>query len=75
MNVEQLREVHQARPFRPFTLHIADGREITVPHPEFLAQFPTGRAVIVTQPNDDYDVIDLLLVFSIEVGNGKPETN
>lgn len=74
MNVEHLRKVHQARPFRPFTLHIADGRAITVPHPEFLAQFPTGRAVIVTQANDDYEVIDLLLVSSIEVRNGRQET-
>lgn len=67
MNAEHPHKVHRARPFRPFTLHIAAGRAMSVPHPEFLAQFPTGPAVIVTQPNDDYEVIDSLLVSSIEV--------
>lgn len=26
MTIEPLREVHRARPFQPFTLHLADGR-------------------------------------------------
>ena len=42
MNIEALRKVHQERPFQPFDLHIADGRIIHVPHPEFLAVFRGG---------------------------------
>jgi hypothetical protein len=30
MAIEQLRRVYEARPFRPFTIHLADGREILV---------------------------------------------
>lgn len=72
MTIEQLRKAHQARPFEPFQLHLADGRKFNVKHPEFLAQFPGGRTVIVTLPDQSFEVIDLLLVTSIHVGNGKP---
>ena len=70
MNVEQFRQVHRAHPFRPFRLHIADGREIKVPHPEFVAQFPSGRAIIVTHPDESFELIDLTLVTSISVSDG-----
>jgi len=71
MNVEQLRQVLRAEPFRAFKLCVADGRQIRVQHPEFLAFFPTGRAVVVTQPDDSYDVLDLLLVTGVHVENGE----
>ena len=72
MNIESLRQVHQARPFQPFDLHVADGRTLHVPHPEYLAQFPGGRAILVTHADYSWDVVDLLMVTSIHVSNGKP---
>ena len=73
MTIDQLREVHKARPFQPFTLHLADGRPIRVPHPEFLAYFsPRARTVSVAISEHAFEIIDLLLVVSIELGNGKP---
>jgi hypothetical protein len=74
MTVEQLRRMHQARPFQQFTLHMADGRQIHVDHPEFLAVFPSGRTIVVTQPDESFDIIDLLLVTSIQVANGRKRT-
>ena len=71
MTNEQLKIAHEARPFRPFRLHLADGRAFAVDHPEFLAQTPAGRTVIVTMPDERFEVIDLLLVTSLEVLNGK----
>ena len=72
MTIDQLREVHRARPFQPFTLHLADGRPIRVPHPEFLAYFsPRARTVSVAISEHAFEIIDLLLVTSIEVGNAK----
>lgn len=70
MTVDQLRQFHQARPFRPFSLHLADGQSVAVRHPEFLAQSPSGRTVIVYGRDDAFDVIDLTLVTRLEVGNG-----
>jgi len=71
MTVEQIRQVIRAEPFKPFSLCVADGRQIRVEHPEFLALFPTGRAVVVTQPEDSYDILDLLLVTGVRVEDGK----
>lgn len=66
MTIEQLREVHNARPFRPFTLHLADGRSFEVNHPEFLSQSRSGRTLHFVTPKDTLEHIDLLMVVSIE---------
>ncbi len=72
MTIEQLRKMHKARPFNPFSLHLADGREIRVEHPELLAQQRTGRTIAVVTSDDVFEIIDLLLVVSIESKNGEP---
>ncbi len=33
--------------------------------------FPGGRTVFVAQPNDSFDLIDLMLVTSLHVGNSR----
>jgi hypothetical protein len=72
MTIDQLKKVHQAAPFRPFTLDLADGNKVRVRHPEMLAYFPKGRTIAVAIGEDVIKIIDLMLVASIEVGNGKP---
>jgi hypothetical protein len=71
MTVEQLKQVWKADPFRPFTIHLADGRNVSVQHRDFVAQSPSGRTIIVYQPDDSFNIIDLLLVTDLEVPNGK----
>jgi len=71
MTIEQVKQVYNAMPFQPFTLHLADGRGIPVRHREFMAAAPSGRTVIVYQPDDSFNIVDLLLVTDIEVSNGK----
>jgi len=68
MTTDQLRNVWKAEPFRPFAIHLADGRNVPVNHPEFLSRSPSGRSIIVYQPDDSFNVIDLLLVTDLEVG-------
>ena len=68
MNIAVLRELHEARPFVPFTLTLADGRKRRVIHNEFLYFFPSGRAAMVTHRDDRFTLIDLLLVTSADVG-------
>ncbi|HQU44521.1 MAG: hypothetical protein B7Z73_08130 [Planctomycetia bacterium 21-64-5] len=73
MTIQQIRNFYDAEPFQPFVIHLADGREIPVPSREFMASAPSGRTVIVYQPNDTWNVIDLLLVTDLEAkpaGNG-----
>ena len=67
MTVHQLDNVHRAKPFRPFTLHMGDGRSFLVPHPEFLSRSPSGRTVIVYGNDENFSVLDLLLLTEIEV--------
>jgi hypothetical protein len=70
MTVERVRNLHGARPFRPFTIHLGDGRSFRVKHPELLAILPPGRNVIVVTGEDEWEIIDLLLVTSIGSANG-----
>ncbi len=41
--------MHEA-PFQPFTIHVADGRALHVPHPDFIAIMGNGRTAFVTSP-------------------------
>jgi hypothetical protein len=70
MTIEQLRQVLHATPFQPFTIHLADGREMRVPHREFVAQSPSGRTIIVYHEDESFSIIDLLLVTELKVHNG-----
>ncbi len=67
MTIEQVRAAYQAQPFRPFTIHLADGRNIEVLSREFIMAVPSGRTVIVCQPDDTTHIIDLLLVTDLEI--------
>lgn len=67
MTIQQLRAAHRAAPFKPFTIHMADGRAFHVPHPDFMFMSPTGRTVIICQENDEFSILDLLLMTEIEM--------
>jgi hypothetical protein len=67
MTTDRLRDVCQAQPFRPFTMHLADGRRIPVCHREFLLSSPSGRTVVVYQPDDLLNIVDMLLVTDLEI--------
>jgi hypothetical protein len=67
MTIEKIREFCDAQPFRPFVLHLADGREVPVHHRDFMMAAPSGRTVVVQQPDDSLNVIDLLLVTDLEL--------
>lgn len=74
MTIERLQDLYKAEPFRPFVLHLADGREIPVHHREFIMSVPSGRTIVVVQPDDSLNIIDLLLVTDVELKratNGK----
>ena len=72
MTIEKLRELYSAEPFRPFVLHLADGRSIPVAHRDFFASAPSGRTAAIFQPDDTFNLIDLLLVTDAEI---KPAKN
>jgi hypothetical protein len=67
MTIDQVRNLYNAQPFRPFIIHLADGRQIPVHHREFVMAVPSGRTVFVCQPDDTVNIIDLLLVTDLEL--------
>jgi len=72
MTIEKLRAAYETKPFRPFVMHMADGGAIPVEHREFIVTVPSGRTVIVAQPDDTFNIIDLLVVTDLEF---KPAAN
>ena len=42
MRADKIREAKQAQPFKPFVMHLADGREFAVGHPDFLFVGPVA---------------------------------
>jgi len=74
MTISEFRNLLGAQPFQAFAIHLADGRSIPVKHREFVLPSPSGRTVIVYQPDDSFDIIDMLLVTSLTVnGKRRPE--
>lgn len=71
MRMEELKKLHESRPFRPFEFHLADGRALRVDHPEFLARSPSGRTAVLYGADDSFEIIDLLLVSTLSVSNGE----
>jgi hypothetical protein len=67
MTVERFQQVMSATPFRPFTIHLADGKSVPVVSPEFVSPSPSGRTIVVWQPDDRMNILDLLLVIKLEV--------
>lgn len=74
MKIKDLRTLHQARPFRPFAIHTADGRTFPIPHSEYLAYDPDGSTIVALRTNSTISVLDLDLVTELEIlpGPAKP---
>jgi len=69
MTIDQVRRLHQSQPFQPFRIHLADSRAIEVTHPELMAINEPGRTIVVAHEGA-FEIIDLLLVTSLEMMNG-----
>ncbi len=67
MKAEDLQEVIHAAPFRPFSLWMADGRQIVVSHPEWILNPSGQRTAVVMKPDGRLHIIDVMLVQRLEV--------
>lgn len=73
MTTDQFQATLHQTPFQPFTIRMANGRAFEVSHCDFVSRSPSGRTVIVHHENENYTVLDLLLMSELEVhaGNGR----
>lgn len=74
MKIDRLREMHQTRPFRRFVIHMADGRQIPVDHPELMAIAPSGRTAYVIHRDETTSWVDVMLITELEIKpvHGRP---
>ncbi len=78
MKADTLRELIEANPFKPFSINLADGRALKVPHRDFISVSPNARMLTVWDQRDTANLIDLMLVIGFHVkgqSNGKTKAS
>lgn len=68
MHRDKLRELIRSQPFRPFTIHLPEGRSVQVVHHDFAIMSPDDRTIVAFGPDNSFNMIDVMLVANIEVG-------
>jgi hypothetical protein len=74
MKAETLQRLLEASLFQPFSINLADGRALRVPHRDFVSPSPNYRMLTVWHQDDSCDIVDLMLVLGFNVkpqGNGR----
>ena len=72
VKIDDIRNHFEARPFRPFTIRIADGRSVRVDHPEFMAVSSEDETFVVHEPGGGWRIIDSDAVTELTVGTKSP---
>ena len=74
MDLQGIREALRRQPFEPFSIRLADGRSLDVPHPEMVAV--GKRRIIVVKQDDSWTVVEPLPIVSFDYnGKRRPRTN
>ena len=70
MKREQLRETILARPARPSVIHLTNGQDFLVPHPDYLFFPPpdAGAIVILVGKGGRLSIIDLDQIAAVSTG-------
>jgi len=67
-----IRKLLAAKPFKPFVVHTADGREYSVPTAEHAHVSPQGSRVSIWADDDTEDILSALLISGPKVlANGR----
>jgi hypothetical protein len=66
MTPDTIRALLKRQPFKPFTIHMNDGRSLSVNHPDFVLLPPDWSAnAIVALPNDRFEFVYLRNIASL----------
>ncbi len=65
MTLKTLREMRDTAPFKPFDLHLADGRVLPVVTPDHLLFLPNNPEFIVVLPDGGFRIVDPAQVVSV----------
>jgi hypothetical protein len=72
MTADDIRKHIVATPFRPFWIHVADGRQIAVRARDFILVSPQGRLVDIYQPDDAQDILEVFHVTGVSFEPAPP---
>ena len=68
MHADELKQLLDANPFRPFTVFLAGEKSFTVPHGDFAMLTPKGRTLIVSLLDKDaVELLEVALIARVEV--------
>lgn len=67
MTTEAIKTAVQSRPFRAFTVRLANGLQFQIQSQEHVAVHPDGKTFIIFEPNGGYRIVDIPLVTDLSV--------
>jgi len=68
--LQEIRDLMRTAPFAPFRIHLADGRTLDVPHPDFVWLPKPGVFFYFHGDRGSSERINPLLIVSVEGANG-----
>jgi len=68
--LQEIRDLARKAPFSPFEIHLADGRKLKVPHPDFVWLPKPGVFFYFHTDRGASERINPLLIVSVESENG-----
>ena len=75
MTLDAIRDQNRAQPFRPYIIHMADGRKFRIMHSDVLAVTGHRTVFVGRVDSDGFDILDAMLVTAIEVVDSKQKRN
>jgi len=67
MTADSVRKLLHAVPFVPFSIQLANGVILRVPHSDFALLTQGGRTLIIHTEGEDFEIVDVMLVTNINV--------
>ena len=67
MRAEAIKTAVQSRPFKPFTVRLANGLQIQIASHEHVAVHPDGKTFVIFELNGGYRIVDIPLVTDLSV--------
>lgn len=68
MTIDSIRSLINLTPFKPFVIHLADGRAVSVPHRDFIFFLRGDKPdFIVAHPDGGFEVVASDLVENVTV--------
>ena len=75
MNLKTLREMRDAAPFKPFDIHLVDGRALKVVTPDHFFFMPNSPEFLVVLPEGGFRIVDASQVVSVGRGSTRTKTH